>query len=122
MLSQSEQQTTGSTSVVNPVKNRRATVRYHCAPAAMGKVYAPDDVAFQFVWIMDLSRTGVGLIMSKPLAIGMRILLNLRTADGSRSFDMYAQVVRCFRQVTADYFLGCKFANPLNEEDLEYLL
>ena len=68
LLSESDDQTTVGPRVVNPAKNRRATVRYQCAPATSAKVYAAEDITFQVAWIMDLSKTGAGLLLKQIIA------------------------------------------------------
>ena len=53
--------------------NRRATVRYRCAPATVGKVFSANDHEFQRAWIQDLSLTGLGMDSLMGLELRNRI-------------------------------------------------
>ncbi len=109
-----------------PVKprtgNKRATVRYRCAPATIGKLSLSDDHEFQHAWIENLSRAGVGLVLARPLGVGTDVLLQLRAAESDQVFEQVGQVAHCTRQPQGDWAVGCEFARPLAADDLDRLL
>lgn len=100
--------------------NQRATVRYRCAPATVGKLYFADDHEFQRAWIINLSKTGVGLVLARPLPVGAFFIVQMRGARGP--FEMPAQVVHATRQTQTDWLIGSELIQPLTDEELETLL
>lgn len=102
--------------------NRRATIRYRSAPATVGRVYSTDDREFQRAWIIDLSRTGVGMQLARPLRKGQQIALLMRSSDGVRAFELTAVVMHCHQLTGGDWHVGCEFTGPLSLEDLDQLL
>jgi hypothetical protein len=102
--------------------NRRATIRYRCAPATVGKVIAAEDREFQRVWIIDLSLKGVGMQLARPLTQGQHVVLLLRSNDGTRPFELSATVTHCDPVPHGDWHIGCEFTLPITPEDLDQLL
>lgn len=102
--------------------NRRATIRYRCAPATVGKVISAEDREFQRTWIIDLSLKGVGMQLVRPLTPGRHIALLIRSNDGSQSFELSALVMHCDRVPYGDWQIGCEFTTPLTPDELELLL
>ena len=99
--------------------NHRATVRYRCAPATSGKVFLADDQEFRRAWVINISKTGVGLVLPRPLPVGAFLTLQMRSGQGT--FEMSANVVRVARQ-KEEWFVGCELINPLNDDELDGLL
>jgi hypothetical protein len=102
--------------------NRRATIRYRCAPATVGKVIATEDHEYQRVWILDLSLRGVGIQLTRPLIAGQHVVLLMRNNDGTRLFELSAHVMRCVAVPHGDWQLGCELTIPLTLEELDQLL
>jgi hypothetical protein len=102
--------------------NARATVRYRCAPATLGRVYLTDDHEFQHGWLIDLSATGVGMALARPIPVGTDAVIQIRGADGRRVYDLPARIVHCTEQVQHDWIVGCVFDTPLSPDDLDNLL
>ena len=100
--------------------NRRATVRYSCAPATVGRVYFPDDHQRQCGWIHNLSRTGVGVVLDHSLPIGMYLIVRMRGADGK--VDLPAHVIHSTLRTESNWLIGCELLTPLTEDALESLL
>ena len=99
--------------------NHRATVRYRCAPATSGKVFLADDQEFRRAWVINISKTGVGLVLPRPLPVGAFLTLHMRS--GLEMFEMSANVVRVARQ-KEEWFVGCELINPLTDDELDGLL
>ena len=102
--------------------NRRATVRYRCAPATTGKVYSADDHEFVRAWIIDLSLKGIGMQLARPLELGRHIVVVMRTNDNTRSLEYSARVVRCHPVPHDEWHIGGEFTIPLTPEELEQFL
>jgi hypothetical protein len=100
--------------------NHRATVRYRCAPATPGKLYIADDQEYQRAWIMNLSKTGVGLVLPRPLAAGILLVIRMRGANGP--VDLPAHVVHSTSQSPNEWMIGCELLQPLQDEVLDTLL
>jgi hypothetical protein len=102
--------------------NQRATVRYRCAPATTGKLFLADDHECQLAWIINLSKTGVGLVVSRPVPVGAYVLLNLRSIDRSTVFELAGHVMHSTMQTQTDWLIGCELLQPLSDDDLDAML
>jgi c-di-GMP-binding flagellar brake protein YcgR len=103
--------------------NRRATVRYRCAPATTGKLYVEDDDReFIRAWIVDLSLTGVGMQLTKSMELGRHVMVVMRSNDNAKSMELAARVVHCHALPHNEWHIGCEFTIPLTAEELEQFL
>jgi hypothetical protein len=102
--------------------NRRATIRYRCAPATIGKVVSAEDHEFQFAWVVDLSLKGLGMQVSRSLKPGRFLMISIKTSDGRKSFDLSARVKYCNQIPHGEYSVGCELVTPLTPDDLDQLL
>ena len=102
--------------------NRRAAVRYQCGPATVGRLVQPDSHEMQTVWVLNLSLTGVGLLLERHVDPSTLLVLQLKDATGKRVFELAATIVHVTRQPTGDWLAGCEFCTPLSEDDLDALL
>jgi hypothetical protein len=103
--------------------NRRATIRYRCAPATVGKVFSAEDQEFQRVWILDLSLKGIGMQLSRPLKPGHLVIIAVRSNDRSKVHELSANVMRCSAVPQCeDWYVGCELITPLSPEEMEQLL
>jgi hypothetical protein len=102
--------------------NRRAIIRYRCAPATIGKVVTVGDQLFQRAWIQDLSISGIGMDLARPISKGHLILISIKSNDNRKTFELSAQVMHCSALPHDQWHLGCEFAVPLTPDDLDQLL
>ena len=100
--------------------NQRASVRYCCAPATTGKLYVNEDQEYQRAWVINISKTGLGLMLSRPLPVGAYLAIQIRGAQGV--VELNAHVMHATRQTQADWVIGCEFLHPLGDEELDALL
>lgn len=100
--------------------NHRATVRYRCAPATTGKVFLAEDQELRRAWVMNISKTGIGVILPRPLPVGASLTIQMRSSLGT--VDMTAHVIHATRQNQAEWFIGCEFTEPLLDDELDELL
>jgi hypothetical protein len=102
--------------------NRRATIRYHCAPATAGRIASPPKQEMQRAWVLDLSLGGVGLLLSRPLEPGQSAVLRLRgTADG-QVYELTARVAHATQEPGGDWVIGCHLDRELSRDELDDLL
>lgn len=101
-------------------RNRRATVRYQCAPATSGKVLVTDDQEYQRAWILDLSATGAGLEIARPLAAGAFLVIQLK--GRTNTYQLPAHVAHATRQLSGEWLVGCELVNRLSDAELDDLL
>lgn len=100
--------------------NRRATVRYRCAPATPGKVYVDEDHEFQRAWILDISHTGVGLLMQRPIGESSMMIIAIK---GEKAVHhLTAQVARVTQTPQGEWTIGCELVMSLSDDDLDDLL
>jgi hypothetical protein len=103
------------------VINRRASVRYQCAPATTARIVPADTQDHQHAWVLDFSREGVGLVVSRPIPVDQHVYLLVKGPAG-QAFELGARVAHATRRPDGDWLLGCQLHNKLTDEDLEALL
>jgi hypothetical protein len=102
--------------------NSRATVRYRCAPATIGKVYLSEDHEYQRACVINLSVKGAGLQLMRRLEVGEFLLITIKSNDGSRIYEITGHVAHCERLPQGDWYAGCELIVPLTPDDLDQLL
>ncbi len=103
-------------------QNHRATVRYQCAPATSGQVVLVEKQEMQRAWVLNLSVSGAGLLLSRPLAPGLCLVIRLKSMADNRIFDLPAHAVHSTQQASGDWVVGCELVTPLTADELEALL
>jgi hypothetical protein len=107
--------------IAGPRCNHRATVRYQCAPATCGRVVMAADLEFQRAWVLDLSTSGVGLHMPRPIKTGTPLVIQLKSAN-QKVYELSARVVHTTAMPLGDFRIGCELVTGLSDEDLDALL
>jgi hypothetical protein len=72
--------------------------------------------------VLNISPTGVGLLVEAPVAAGTVLSLRLRSPSGSTDKTMLSCVVHVNRQAEGEWALGCNFISELSESELLALL
>jgi len=103
-------------------KNKRATVRYRCAPATPGRLILPEGQEYQRAWVLTLSRGGVGLHVARKLEPGTLLVIQLKGNASGKSYELAAQVAHVTPQLGDEWLIGCAILRPLTEQDLDDLL
>lgn len=103
-------------------RNRRATIRYRCAPATIGKIFSTNDQEFQRAWIIDLSLRGIGMEVSRPLEVGHLVMIAIRGHDGVTMHELTARVIHCEPLLQGNWSVGGELTAPLSADQLEQLL
>ena len=78
---------------------------------------AGDDTEFQG-WIHNLSVGGAGLLCSRPFDNGAVLTVLLINAAHTFALSAEIRVVRGYRVVNGDYFLGGQFPHSLRYDEL----
>jgi hypothetical protein len=102
--------------------NNRATVRYSCAPATIGRLFFGEEEQYQHAWVVNLSCQGVGLVLPRPVTIDTPIIVQMRSADSTTLHELQARVAHCTAHTFGDWMIGCAFDDPLSTELLDNLL
>lgn len=102
--------------------NQRFTVRYRCAPATPGKLHVAGDHEYQHAWLYNVSHTGIGLILSRPVPRGALVVIQARSHDRRRTFELAANVMHSTMLNQTDWLIGCDLIQELNDEQLDQLL
>ena len=101
---------------------RRAETRYHCGPATAGRVSQSDDETLRRAWILNLSATGIGLLLDGALEPGTQLIIHLKSNDAGTFFDLPARVAHATLQANGEWLIGCELTEKLRQDDLDALL
>lgn len=71
--------------------------------------------------VVDLSSSGLGLMLSRPLGIGIEFLFLAPTATTQQPRVLSARVVRSAPQADGNWFAGCRLAFPFNDHEFDAL-
>jgi hypothetical protein len=69
-------------------------------------------------WVHNVSVWGVGLVSSRPAVAGEVLNVLLINAPHTFALSVEVRVVRCYRVVSGDYFVGGTFPEPLRHDEL----
>src|SRR5947209_1064687 len=105
------------TAVHPPGGERRATVRYRCRVGNSSRVFLAPNFETKAAVIQNVTANGIGLLLGRPVEPGTLLLVQ---ADGAAGFpfERLACVVHTREQVDGRWLVGCKFAAPLQEDEL----
>ena len=99
-------------------KGVRGAQRYRCRLATLGRLIFGDK--FEHAWVHDLSKLGVGLILSRLLAANTAMVVRLK--GDSNCLELPATVVHSTQQVDGSWRVGCTFDRKLTADELDALL
>jgi hypothetical protein len=74
------------------------------------------------VSVLDLSESGIRLIVREPLREKEMIELNLMGPGQGRSFRSFASVMWCVPTADGSYCVGARFDTSLRYKDLQFLV
>jgi hypothetical protein len=69
-------------------------------------------------WVHNLSPRGAGLLADRECPPGARVRILLVNAAHTFALSIEMDVVRCFRVVNGDYFVGGQFTRQLGHDEL----
>lgn len=105
-----------------PVVHRQATVRYATPPRASAQVVAVQTRPMSPSKILDLSTTGVSLLVDDYQEPGTVMIVELGSADGDFKRLQIVRVVHIKEIGTCSWVLGGQFAHPLSGDEIQTLL
>jgi len=99
---------------------RRISVRYASDEDALCHLGGNH---FECSWakVLDVSQTGIGLILDRALKAGRRLTLEFPEAGSSVRRSLGARVMHCTLQADESWLVGCRFDIPLAEYELRGL-
>jgi hypothetical protein len=102
--------------------DQRTWVRFACAMKASYQAIAGADTAPRPAQVVNLSASGVGLVVGEPVENGTLLSVELQAADGLCTRTMLSCVVHVTARAAGAWALGCNFIRSLSDEDLKALL
>lgn len=103
--------------------NQRASIRYQCAPATPGKILSSEREEFQRGWVLDLSKTGAGILMNRPMKLNQRAALQITSPTDNQRYEIRGKVVHATQRLRGgEWIIGFHFDKMLTVEQLEVLL
>ncbi|WP_020474909.1 PilZ domain-containing protein [Zavarzinella formosa] len=104
-----------SVATLPAVAERRVSRRYQPAYDTICEI-SSDPRTVGLVW--DVSETGVSMLMANPPAPGEEVVGTLCTQHGGPELTRAMRVVHVRPLLTGDFFLGARFALPLQENEM----
>ena len=105
-----------------PVIHRQASVRYAPSVKATCLVVAMAKETFGPAKILDISATGVSLLLNQPFETGTLLAIELSNSDGSFTRLQLVRVVHCQELGTSNHVVGGSFGSALTGDDIQSLL
>jgi hypothetical protein len=102
--------------------DQRNWVRFPCRVKAACQVVTETPEPPWPAEVLDLSPSGIGLRVERPIETGALLNLDLHDADGRIATSMLACVVHVTGPENGQLSLGCNFIRELSEQELEALL
>jgi hypothetical protein len=103
-------------------EEQRTWPRFPCDVKAVCQAVAGPESGPQPARVLNLSRSGVGLMLPKRFDNGALLNVELEAADRSFRRTVLACVVHVNTRPDGQQALGCNFIRALSEEDLRRLL
>jgi hypothetical protein len=101
---------------------RRAAIRYPCELAASYRVPSEDEDLHWPAQVQDISSIGLSVLVNGSFAVGTALAVELHNEDDSLAYSLLARVVRATPLTGGVWWLGCIFARPLSDEEVQNLL
>jgi sulfate permease, SulP family len=108
--------------VKSPLIRRRIWPRYKFRLATLARVTLAETSETPGAWLVDLSMTGLGLLMSQPLAAGTSVIVKIKSVSQGVPYELSARVAHATAQTDGHWLIGCTLETPLSAEQLEDLL
>jgi c-di-GMP-binding flagellar brake protein YcgR len=101
--------------------DQRTWMRFPCQVKATYQVVGYEETPTCRVEVLNISASGIGLLVGQPIEMGSLLNLELQQANGPQTRTILACVVHT-NQETGGWALGCNFIRQLSEEDLQALV
>lgn len=105
-----------------PMSDRRVTVRWASSQQAPCHFATLDKIGSRWARVVNVSMQGIGLLMPCQLESGMELHIEMPSKDLAPNEALTAEVVHVRKAADGNWSIGCTFAKPLSEEQLQSLL
>jgi hypothetical protein len=105
-----------------PDRERRASVRWRAILPGQTQVSALSQIEKMDALILDLSVSGVGLVLGRRPALGSLLMIGLKSHPRSVTLQVLGRVVRTMPRRDGSWLVGCAFDTLLSKDELEALL
>ena len=102
--------------------DQRVWVRYDCAVKASYRKFGEPASEAQPVQVLNISASGIGLMVKSNLEAGALINVDLLDKNGRKVCAILACIVHITVRAGGENALGCNFIRELTEEELQSLL
>jgi hypothetical protein len=120
-LSDSEMQLLGGKKTRSGPSDQRAWVRYPVRGTIEYRLLPGTDMSSKWAELINLSPSGVGLIVPERIEAGTAMTLMLRRHDNKPDRPMLACVVYVTDRPNGQSAIGCNFLRELSEAELDEL-
>jgi hypothetical protein len=102
--------------------DQRTWVRFATDVKASYQLIAGEGAAPKPAKVVNLSASGVGLLVAEAVENGALLSVELHAGQGDFTRTMLSCVVHVTARPAGEWALGCNFIRSLSEEDLKALL
>lgn len=120
-LSDEDLQAFGARRVKHGAGDQRTWVRFATNVTASYQIITAPEPRKLPTEVVNISATGIGLIVTQPVPVGSLLSLELHAAHGAAQRTMLACVVHVTGRAEGEWALGCNFIRSLSESDLREL-
>jgi head-tail adaptor len=102
--------------------DQRVWVRFACEVRASCRKFGDAEEEAQPVRVLNISASGIGLVVPPPLDAGTLLHVDLFDKAGGKVCSILACIVHTTQRADGDYTVGCNFIRQLSDDELESLL
>src|SRR5271155_4501175 len=93
---------------------KRKLERFRCPIAAMGKLQFPGCSDRLDVWVINLSKGGIGINLSQPINSGAEVTICLKSDTQKTLFQKNSRVIHSTQQIDGSWRVGCEFLSEMS--------
>jgi hypothetical protein len=101
---------------------RRGAERLPLEPTSVCRVMCEGQEGEPQATVRDLSATGIGLLIDRPLKPGSVLILSLQTGDHRLARPLPVRVMHSSPATEGNWLVGCQFVRRLSDPELHVLL
>jgi hypothetical protein len=72
--------------------------------------------------VLNISQGGLALFLTRRFEVGTILAIEMQGANGRSSGTLLARVSHLHREQLGEWYVGCSFINPIEEDELQALL
>jgi hypothetical protein len=100
---------------------RREAERFLPEPSSICRVVSDVQDEVARATVRDLSATGIGLLVRKPIKPGSVLILNLEVRECRLPRPLPVRVMHAAPAAEGNWLVGCQFVRRLSEPELQIL-